>query len=70
MTAYDSWLGTFKVMFAIIFHHICHLLTIFGSMTSELAVLLLLLLLFLCPCGFALLTSIPASFVNVTFSLC
>lgn len=67
ITAYNSCLGTFKVMFAIIFHHICHLLTIFGSMTSELAVLLLL---FLCPCGFALVTSIPASFVNVTFSLC
>lgn len=46
--------------------HIGHLLTIFGSMTSELAVLLL----FLCPFGFALATSFSASFVIVLFSLC
>lgn len=51
-----------------LFAIICHLLTIFGSITSEFAVLLLLL--FLCPCGFALVTSFSACFVNVLFSLC
>lgn len=49
----------------------CHLLTIFGRMTSELAVLpQLLTVRFLCPRGFALVTSVSASFGNVTFSLC